>query len=129
MSLTEQYALDLYRAARRGEPAPPAPRPGDWRTIRELSRYGDLRAVAEERPARESRAARLTVRTRQAVHTWQAVRPRLTVRARLAALFARRPAAGAAATGSADRPVTLRKPLQEGGDGGCDIVRRPLQCG
>ncbi|MFD8384167.1 hypothetical protein ACFV2X_37580 [Streptomyces sp. NPDC059679] len=117
MSLTEQYALDLYRAAQRGEPAPPAPRPGDWRTIRELSRYGGFRAVAEERPARGSRAARLTVRTRQ------------VVRARLAALFARRPATGAAATGSADRPVALRKPLEEGGDGGCDIVRRPLQCG
>ncbi|MDW6061650.1 hypothetical protein SAZ11_31065 [Streptomyces sp. FXJ1.4098] len=123
MSLTEQYALDLYRAAQRGEPAPPAPRPGDWRTIRELSRYGDFRAVAEERPARGSRAARRTARPRRTVRTRQ------VVRTRLAALFARRPATGAAATGSADRPVALRKPLQEGGDGGCDIVRRPLQCG
>ncbi|MEU5028993.1 hypothetical protein [Streptomyces milbemycinicus] len=115
MSLTEQYVLDLYRAAQRGEPAPPAPRPGDWRTIRELSRYRDFRAVVEERPARG--AARRTVGTRQ------------VVRARLAALFARRPAQGAAAAGSADRPLALRKPLQESGDGGCDIVSRPLQCG
>ncbi|ADI09060.1 hypothetical protein SBI_05940 [Streptomyces bingchenggensis BCW-1] len=115
MSLTEQYVLDLYRAAQRGEPAPPAPRPGDWRTIRELSRYRDFCAVVEERPARG--AARRTVRARQ------------VVRARLAALFARRRATGAAAAGSADRPLALRKPLQESGDGGCDIVRRPLQCG
>lgn len=106
MSLTEQYALDLYRAAQRGEPAPPAPRPGDWRTIRELSRHRDFRAVVEERPARGA--------------------------ARLAALFsrlARRPARAEAATASADRPVAPRQPLQEGGDRGRDIVSRPLQCG
>ncbi|MEU5642890.1 hypothetical protein [Streptomyces milbemycinicus] len=121
MSLTEQYVLDLYRAAQRGEPAPPAPRPGDWRTIRELSRYRDFRAVVEERPARG--AARRTVGTRRTV------RARQVVRARLAALFARRRAQGAAAAGSADRPLALRKPLQESGDGGCDIVSRPLQCG
>ncbi|MDX3228248.1 hypothetical protein [Streptomyces sp. ME19-01-6] len=109
MSLTEQYALDLYRAARRGEPAPPAPRPGDWRTIRELSRYRDVRAVGEERPARGA--------------------ARRAVRARLAALFARRRAAGEAAVTSADRPATPRNPLQEGDDRGRDVVRRPLQCG
>ncbi|MFF8001709.1 hypothetical protein [Streptomyces sp. NPDC007917] len=119
MTLTEQYALDLYRAAQRGEPAPPAPRPGDWRTLRELSRYRDVRAAAEERPARGA--------------------ARRAVRARLAALFARprRPAPGEAAAASADRPAAAsadrpaapRNPLQEGGDRGRDVVGRPLQCG
>ncbi|AEM88183.1 hypothetical protein [Streptomyces violaceusniger] len=61
MSLTEQYALDLYRAARRGEPAPPAPGRHDWRTVRELREYRDVRAVTAGRPARRrGRRDRLT---------------------------------------------------------------------
>ncbi|MFJ6568610.1 hypothetical protein ACIQNU_14390 [Streptomyces sp. NPDC091292] len=51
MSITQQYALDLYRARQRGEPLPPAPGRYDWRTVRELREYGSFRAVVEGRPA------------------------------------------------------------------------------
>lgn len=36
MSITQQYALDLYRSTRHGSAPAPAPGTHDWRTIREL---------------------------------------------------------------------------------------------
>lgn len=36
MSITQQYALDAYRATRHGTAPAPAPGTHDWRTIREL---------------------------------------------------------------------------------------------
>lgn len=36
MSITAQYAIDLYRSARHETPLPPAPGTHDWRTVREL---------------------------------------------------------------------------------------------
>ncbi|MFD5555442.1 hypothetical protein ACFWIA_16585 [Streptomyces sp. NPDC127068] len=49
MSLTQQYALDLYRARRREEPLPPAPGRHDWRTLGEFREFSRLR---RGRPAR-----------------------------------------------------------------------------
>ncbi|WP_369248252.1 hypothetical protein [Streptomyces sp. R41] len=51
MSITQQYLLDTYRAARHGEPAPPAPGSHDWQVARELRGYRQFRAVVAERPA------------------------------------------------------------------------------
>ncbi|MEU8824407.1 hypothetical protein [Streptomyces sp. NPDC048636] len=66
MTLTQQYALDLYRAARRGEPAPPAPGRDDWRTVRELREYRADRTRA--RPgALRARLARMVRRGGSAV--------------------------------------------------------------
>ncbi|MCT2590020.1 hypothetical protein LHJ74_08860 [Streptomyces sp. N2-109] len=36
MSVTQQYALDLYRSTQHGTTPPPAPGTHDWRTVREL---------------------------------------------------------------------------------------------
>ncbi|AXK35720.1 hypothetical protein DVA86_26880 [Streptomyces armeniacus] len=36
MSVSQQYALDVHRAAQHGTPPPPAPGTHDWRTVREL---------------------------------------------------------------------------------------------
>ncbi|MFF2503953.1 hypothetical protein ACFVTY_11335 [Streptomyces sp. NPDC058067] len=63
MSITQQYALDVYRASLHGEPAPPAPGRHDWRTVRELRDYGRFEAVIAGRPARgriRAALARLT---------------------------------------------------------------------
>ncbi|NIY66455.1 hypothetical protein SMALB_4478 [Streptomyces malaysiensis] len=110
MSLTEQYALDLYRAARRGEPAPPAPGRHDWRTLRELREHRDVRAAADGRPARRrGRHGRLT----------DALRAVRALREGLAALRRR-----------STVPVhELPDPCEEGADRGRDVVGRPLQCG
>ncbi|GAA1089381.1 MULTISPECIES: hypothetical protein [Streptomyces violaceusniger group] len=106
MSLTEQYALDLYRAAQRGEPAPPAPGPHDWRTLRELREYRDFRAVTEGRPVRRcGRRGRLT----DALRSVRAVRE----------VFARRRSA----------LRELPDPGEEGTGRGRDVVGRPLECG
>ncbi|MFD9906616.1 hypothetical protein [Streptomyces sp. NPDC059063] len=51
MSVTQQYLLDTYRAAQRGEPAPPAPGVHDWQAVREVRDYGRFAAVVRERPA------------------------------------------------------------------------------
>ncbi|RFC73049.1 hypothetical protein [Streptomyces sp. AcE210] len=51
MSISQQYALDVYRASQHGEPAPPAPGVHDWSTIRELRDYRRFRAVVAGRPA------------------------------------------------------------------------------
>ncbi|MFF1687252.1 MULTISPECIES: hypothetical protein [unclassified Streptomyces] len=67
MSITQQYALDVYRASQHGEPAPPAPGLHDWETIRELRDYRRFDAVIAGRPARgriRAALARLT-HTRQ----------------------------------------------------------------
>ncbi|WP_432048113.1 hypothetical protein [Streptomyces asiaticus] len=120
MSLTEQYALDLYRAARRGDPAPPAPGPHDWRTLRELREYRDVRAVTEGRPVRRrgrhGRHGRLT----------DALRAVRAVRA-VGAVFARRRSAV-----PVREPGGLREfpdPREEGVGRGRDVVGRPLECG
>ncbi|MCX3060440.1 hypothetical protein OFY01_11860 [Streptomyces sp. GXMU-J5] len=52
MSVHQQYALDTYRAAQRGEPAPPAPGLHDWAAVRELRDYRRFEAVLAGRPAR-----------------------------------------------------------------------------
>ncbi|MER5951743.1 hypothetical protein ABT127_37475 [Streptomyces sp. NPDC001904] len=52
MTVTQQYALDVYRAARRGETAPPAPYLNEAAAVRELRDYRRFRAVLAERPAR-----------------------------------------------------------------------------
>ncbi|MGW4271930.1 hypothetical protein ACWEGQ_06100 [Streptomyces seoulensis] len=52
MSITQQYALDVYRARLHGEPAPPAPGRDDWQVVRELGEYRRFRAVLAGRPAR-----------------------------------------------------------------------------
>ncbi|MGW6056921.1 hypothetical protein [Streptomyces sp. NPDC055189] len=51
MSITQQYLLDSYRAARHDERTPPAPGSQDWQVVREVRDYGRFRAVVEERPA------------------------------------------------------------------------------
>ncbi|MFE2185210.1 hypothetical protein [Streptomyces sp. NPDC059455] len=109
MSLTEQYALDLYRAAQRGEPAPPAPGRHDWRTLRE---YRDFRAVTAGRPARRrGRRSRLT----DALRSVRAIRE----------VFARR--------GSALRELPDLHELTDQGEErvgrGRHVVGRPLECG
>lgn len=52
MSITQQYALDLYRAGRQGVPAPPAPGLHDWRTVRELRDHVRVEKAGHSRPAR-----------------------------------------------------------------------------
>ncbi|MFJ9040878.1 hypothetical protein ACIRF8_30425 [Streptomyces sp. NPDC102406] len=52
MSVSQQYALDAYRAAQRGEAAGPAPGLHDWTTVRELRDYRRFEAVLAGRPAR-----------------------------------------------------------------------------
>ncbi|MGW4319286.1 MULTISPECIES: hypothetical protein [unclassified Streptomyces] len=63
MSITQQYALDVYRARQHGEPLPPAPGRHDWQVVREFGEYRRFRAVLTGRPAhgrlRRPRAGRL----------------------------------------------------------------------
>ncbi|MEU9339310.1 hypothetical protein AB0D49_40245 [Streptomyces sp. NPDC048290] len=51
MSTTQQYLIDTYRAARQGEPMPPAPGTHDVRVVREIRTYRRFRAVLAGRPA------------------------------------------------------------------------------
>ncbi|WP_413808743.1 hypothetical protein [Streptomyces sp. OE57] len=114
MSLTVSYVLDLYRAAQRGEPAPPAPGPHDWRTLRELREYRDFRAVTAGRPARRrGRHGRLTDALR-------------SVRA-VGEVFARR----RSAVPVRELPALheLPDPGEEGVGRGRDVVGRPVECG
>ncbi|MGP3772823.1 hypothetical protein ACTWJ8_18560 [Streptomyces sp. SDT5-1] len=62
MSITQQYALDAYRASRRGEPAPPAPGLHEMTVYRELRDYRRFKAVVAGRPARGRIRAALTRR-------------------------------------------------------------------
>ncbi|MFJ4713269.1 hypothetical protein [Streptomyces sp. NPDC088785] len=52
MTVTQQYALDVYRAAARGEAVPPAPHLHEAAAARELRDYRRFRAVVAGRPAR-----------------------------------------------------------------------------
>ncbi|UXX93916.1 hypothetical protein N7U49_21110 [Streptomyces sp. AD2-2] len=52
MSITQQHALDSYRAQRLGETPPPPPGTHDWQTVRELRGCRQFRAVVTGRPAR-----------------------------------------------------------------------------
>ncbi|MFF9274796.1 hypothetical protein [Streptomyces griseosporeus] len=52
MSVTQQYLLDVHRARRLGEPAPPAPGLNDWQAVRELRDRRRFDAVLAGRPAR-----------------------------------------------------------------------------
>jgi hypothetical protein len=51
MSITQQYALDAYRARQHGEPVVPAPGAHDWQVMRELRDHQQFRAVLAGRPA------------------------------------------------------------------------------
>ncbi|WP_328830741.1 hypothetical protein OHT77_25230 [Streptomyces sp. NBC_00252] len=51
MSITQQHALDTYRARRLGETPPPPPGTHDRQTARELRGYWQFRAVVTGRPA------------------------------------------------------------------------------
>ncbi|MFJ8140765.1 hypothetical protein [Streptomyces sp. NPDC096013] len=52
MSITQQHALDTYRAQHLGEIPPPAPGTYDRQTTRELRGRLEFRAVLTGRPAR-----------------------------------------------------------------------------
>ncbi|MEW1656993.1 hypothetical protein [Streptomyces sp. NPDC093707] len=64
MDLTQQYLLDSYRAAQRGEAAPPAPGAATVRTAREIRQWRRFQAVvtdpAERWWGRNGRLARRT---------------------------------------------------------------------
>ncbi|MFH8981859.1 hypothetical protein [Streptomyces varsoviensis] len=61
MDAFQQHMLDAYRAARRGEAAPPAPGAGDLRAMREVRQWREFMAVVDERAAaRRARRAALT---------------------------------------------------------------------
>ncbi|KQX80805.1 MULTISPECIES: hypothetical protein [unclassified Streptomyces] len=55
MSITQQYALDAYRARQHGEPVVPAPGAHDWQVMRELRDQQQFRAVLAGRPAHRRR--------------------------------------------------------------------------
>ncbi|GAA5614423.1 hypothetical protein Spla01_05622 [Streptomyces platensis] len=65
MNAGQQHLLDLYRAAQRGEAAPPAPGTHTVRTAREIQQWHHFRAVvtapADRLPSRIRRAVRSTV--------------------------------------------------------------------
>ncbi|MFJ3898343.1 hypothetical protein [Streptomyces sp. NPDC090083] len=52
MSITQQHALDTYRALHLGQTPPPPPGSHAWRTARELRGHRRFRAVVTGRPAR-----------------------------------------------------------------------------
>ncbi|MFJ8826277.1 hypothetical protein ACIREE_31480 [Streptomyces sp. NPDC102467] len=52
MTVSQQYALDAYRAAQRGETVGPAPSLHDWAALRELRDHRRFEAVLAGRPAR-----------------------------------------------------------------------------
>jgi hypothetical protein len=70
MSLTQQYLLDVYRARRLGEPAPPAPGANDWQLAREWRDHRQFRAAIAGRPVHG--------RIRPALGRWLRLRPRST---------------------------------------------------
>ncbi|MEY9993267.1 uncharacterized protein YjiS (DUF1127 family) [Streptomyces sp. V4I8] len=70
MSSTQHHLLDLYRAQRLGEPAPPAPGIHDWQVVREWRDHRQFRAALAERPAHGP--------LRQALARWLRPRPRST---------------------------------------------------
>ncbi|MEU8787160.1 hypothetical protein [Streptomyces sp. NPDC048637] len=67
MNAGQQHLLDTYRAAQRGEAAPPAPGTHTARTTREIQQWYRFRAIvtapADRLPARIRRAVRSAVRS------------------------------------------------------------------
>ncbi|WP_411137037.1 hypothetical protein [Streptomyces sp. C10] len=63
MNTGQQHLLDTYRAAQRGEAAPPAPGTHTVRTAREIQQWYRFRAVVT------APADRLPARLRRAVHS------------------------------------------------------------
>lgn len=49
MNANQQHMLDLYRSAKLGEPAPPAPGTGDLGAVREFRTWREFQAVVDER--------------------------------------------------------------------------------
>ncbi|MBB5939400.1 hypothetical protein [Streptomyces zagrosensis] len=70
MNITQQYALDLYRSAQHGEPAPPAPGRHDWRTVRELREHHTFQTVVAERAVGHGPASRLLRAARSTLIRW-----------------------------------------------------------
>lgn len=73
MNATQQHMFDAYRAAQRGEPAPPLPTTGTVRAAREIQQWRRFQAVvtdpADRFPARARRAVRaLAARLRRQAH-------------------------------------------------------------
>ncbi|MCK7627971.1 hypothetical protein MUU72_33620, partial [Streptomyces sp. RS10V-4] len=73
MDITQQHLLDTYRAARRGEAAPPAPADATVRAVREIRQWRRFRAVvtgpAERWWGREGRLARAATRQSEETRT------------------------------------------------------------
>ncbi|MGW1197607.1 hypothetical protein ACWD4B_17480 [Streptomyces sp. NPDC002536] len=103
MNAIQQHMLDLHRAARHHEPAPPAPGTGEAQAVREFLTWRRFRAVVDERTA--ARRAR-----------WSALLGLLRPGRRAAAAVVHRP--------SAAQPV---RPLQQGADRVPDVCGRPVQ--
>ncbi|MFI2027941.1 hypothetical protein [Streptomyces buecherae] len=70
MDITQQYALDLYRSAQRGVPAPPAPGRHDWRVAGEVREYRRFQAVVAERAIGVGLAPRLLSAARATLTRW-----------------------------------------------------------
>lgn len=70
MNITQQYALDLYRSAQQGVPAPPAPGQHDWRVVAELREYQKFQAVVAGRPVGRGPAARFLRAARSTLTRW-----------------------------------------------------------
>ncbi|MET9493595.1 hypothetical protein [Streptomyces sp. NPDC006552] len=69
MTVSQQYALDVYRAAQRGEVPGPVPGTHDWAALRELRDHRRFEAVLAGRPAR-GRVRAALARRRHAVRAW-----------------------------------------------------------
>ncbi|MGI5470116.1 hypothetical protein [Streptomyces sp. CA-132043] len=71
MNAMQQHMIDAYRAAQRGEAAPPLPGAGDVRALRALRDWRRFEAVvtapADRLPARLRRAVRSLLSPRTAV--------------------------------------------------------------
>ncbi|MFE9888950.1 hypothetical protein [Streptomyces scopuliridis] len=66
MDAIQQHMLDSYRAARRGEQAPPPPGRYDRETLRTIREYRRFRAITEPEPGPPWRARLRTALTRWA---------------------------------------------------------------
>ncbi|MGW2511635.1 hypothetical protein ACWC0A_19875 [Streptomyces scopuliridis] len=66
MDAIQQHMLDSYRAARRGEQAPPPPGRYDRETLRTIREYRSFRAITEPEPGPPWRARLRTALTRWA---------------------------------------------------------------
>ncbi|MFF7726531.1 hypothetical protein [Streptomyces sp. NPDC008001] len=115
MNAAQQHMLDLYRSARLGHPAPPAPGTGDVETFRSFRTWLAFRAVVDERVA--ARRARRSALLRFLL-------PRTPVRP------AARPSA---ARPAAVRPYPAQEspcphPAQDGTPRIPDTCGRPAEC-